>query len=139
MDNERYGQLLAETRPGIIDSPEEHERLLSIAERLMEKADKLTEEEERLLALIVFVVEAYEASTDTDDDDESESSSQPARPHETLQRLMSARGLQLEDVADIFGNPHIAREVLAGKRTITRGQAKELGRFFQTPLKIFLE
>jgi HTH-type transcriptional regulator/antitoxin HigA len=139
MDNERYGQLLAETRPGIIDSPEEHERLLSIAERLMEKADTLTEEEERLLALIVFVVEAYEASTDTDVDDEDESTSQPARPYETLQRLMSARGLQLEDVADIFGNPHIAREVLAGKRTITRGQAKELGRFFQTPLKIFLE
>lgn len=138
MDHERYGQLLAETRPGIIDTPEEHERLLGIAERLMEKADKLTEEEERLLALIVFVVEAYEASTDSDDDDE-ESGGQPARPHETLQRLMTARGLELGDIADIFGNPHIAREVLAGKRAITRGQAKELGRFFQAPVKIFLE
>jgi HTH-type transcriptional regulator/antitoxin HigA len=138
MDNERYGQLLAETRPGIIDSPEEHERLLSIAERLMEKADKLTEEEERLLALIVFVVEAYEASTDAEDD-EGESSGQPARPHETLQRLMSTRGLELGDIADIFGNPHIAREVLAGTRPITRGQAKELGKFFQAPSKIFLE
>ncbi|HUS06541.1 MAG TPA: hypothetical protein VMZ52_09610 [Bryobacteraceae bacterium] len=139
MNDERYAQLLAEARPGIIDSPEEHERLLGVAERLMEKADSLTDEEERLLALVVFVIEAYEASIDSEDEDEDAAGGATARPHETLQRLMTGRGLELGDVADIFGNPHIAREVLAGKRPITRGQAKQLSRFFQAPAKIFLD
>jgi len=38
VDQERYGRLLAEFRPGVIESPEEHERLLGIAEQLLDIA-----------------------------------------------------------------------------------------------------
>lgn len=141
IDRARYGTLLAAAQPGVIETPEEHERLLGIAEDLMERAQGVSPEEEKLLALLVLLIEAYEASveaTEDDDDDDSPSvSHRPPLPHETLGRLMKARGLDINDVASLFGNPHLAREVLEGKRTISRGEAKELGRFFQVPPKLF--
>ena len=134
----RYAALLASARPGLIETPEEHERLLSEAERLMEKGDGLAPEEVKLLSLLVFLIEAYEAGLDEDEgEEEPVGKSEPPQPYETLQRLMQARKLELTDVEHIFGNGYLAREVLAGKRPISRGQAKELGKFFQVPPKIF--
>jgi HTH-type transcriptional regulator/antitoxin HigA len=135
MDEERYGALLAEARPRIIETPEEHERLLGVAEGLMEKAE-LAEEEEKLLALIVLLIEAYEVSFASDDEEGGEPEEVPA-PHETLQRLMFSHDLKVDDVAHVFGNPHLAKEVLEGKREISKRQAKELGKFFRVPAKLF--
>ncbi|HYP05501.1 MAG TPA: hypothetical protein VER03_04630 [Bryobacteraceae bacterium] len=135
MNEERYGQLLAEARPRIVETPEEHERLLALAETLMEKGD-LAEEEEKLLALIVLLIEAYEVSFAADDDDEGEPEEAPA-PHVTLQRLMFSHDLKVDDVAHVFGNPHLTKDVLDGKREISKRQAKELGKFFRVPPKLF--
>lgn len=136
MDEARYGELLKEIRPRIIETPEEHERLLSIAETLMEKGDELGEEEREALALIVLLIEAFESQVAGDDEEEDEESETP-EPHMTLQRLMQNHGLEVDDIAPIFGNPHIAREALEGRRPISRNQAKELGRYFRVPEKLF--
>ena len=136
MDEKRYGELLAEHRPRLIETPEEHERLLTLAESLMEKGDDLADEEEQLLALIVLLVEAYETHASEEDDIEEEPEAEPL-PHETLKRLMASKGLELHDIADIFGNPHIAREVLEGQRPISRTQARHLAKFFRVPEKLF--
>lgn len=135
MNEERYGQLLAGARPRIVETPEEHERLLALAENLMEKGD-LAEEEEKLLALIVLLIEAYEVSFAADDEDEGEAEEAPA-PYVTLQRLMFSHDLKVDDVAHVFGNPHLAKDVLEGKREISKRQAKELGKFFRVPAKLF--
>ena len=144
MDENRYGELLAEHRPRLIETPEEHERLLTIAEKLMEKGDSLSVEEEQLLALIVLLVEAFEThgvDHDEDDDEESDAAGASApeapTPHTTLQRLMETNGVSVADIADVFGTPHIAREVLEGRRPISRSQAKQLARFFRVPDKLF--
>lgn len=139
MDEARYGELLKELRPRIIETPEEHERLLSVAENLMEKGDELSEEEREALALVVLLIEAFEASIREDEEDEEEEEEEAPTPHTALARLMSSHGIELEDIAPIFGNPHIAREVLDGKRPISRSQAKELGRYFRVPEKLFRE
>lgn len=139
MDEQRYGALLADARPRIIETAEEHERTLGLAEALMEKGDQLSEEEEKLLALIVLLIEAYElhfAGDDEDEDEEGEPEQAPP-PHVTLQRLMESHRLGIDDVAHMFGNPHIAKEVLDGKREISKRQAKELGKFFRVPPKLF--
>lgn len=136
MDEERYGALLAEARPRIIEAPEEHERLLGLAESLMEKGDTLAEEEEKLLALIVLLIEAYELTFTSDDDEEGEPEEPPA-PHVTLQRLMFSHDLQADDLSHVFGNPRLTREVLDGKREISRRQAKELGKFLRVPPRLF--
>lgn len=135
MDEERYGTLLADARPRIVETPEEHERLLGLAEGLMEKGE-LAEEEEKLLALIVLLIEAYEVSFALEDDEGEEPEEAPA-PHVTLQRLMFSHDLKVDDVAHLFGNPHVAREVLEGKRDISKRQAKELGKFFRVPPRLF--
>jgi len=138
MDEQRYGALLAEARPRIIESAEEHERLLAVAESLMEKGDDLPEEEEKLLALIVLLVEAFEVTVASGDDEGGDDENgEPPAPHITLQRLMYSHDIKLEDVAHVFGNPHLAREVLDGKRDISKRQAKELGKFFRVPAKLF--
>lgn len=136
MDEQRYGALLAEVRPRIIDSAEEHERLLAVAESIMEKGEDLPDEEEKLLALIVLLVEAYELNVN-ESDDEDDDRDEPPAPHVTLQRLMFSHDIKLDDIAHIFGNPHLAREVLEGKRQISKRQAKELGTFFRVPSRLF--
>jgi HTH-type transcriptional regulator/antitoxin HigA len=135
MDEGRYGELLKEIRPRIIETAEEHERLLTIAESLMEKGEELSAEEREALALIILLIEAFETNImDADDDEEDEG---PPAPHIALQRLMQGHELDVDDIAPIFGNPHVAREALEGKRPITSGQAKELGKYFRVPAKLF--
>jgi HTH-type transcriptional regulator/antitoxin HigA len=136
MDDVKYAQLLAEARPGIIETADEHERMLRLAESLMEKGEALSPEEEKLLALIVLLIEAYDLGVADEEDDEGEPEEAPA-PHITLQRLMYSHEIKLEDLAHVFGNPHFTREILDGKREISRRQAKELGKFFRVPAKLF--
>jgi HTH-type transcriptional regulator / antitoxin HigA len=136
MDERRYGELLAEHRPRLIETPEEHERLLTLAETLMEKGDALSAEEENLLALLVLLIEAYETHGSEEDED-VDTQETDTQPHDTLRRLMTSRGMELHDIADIFGNPHIAREVLEGQRPISRTQARHLAKFFRVPEKLF--
>jgi HTH-type transcriptional regulator/antitoxin HigA len=140
MDEAKYGELLKDLRPRIIETPEEHERLLSVAESLMEKGDELCEEEREALALVVLLIEAFEATIREDDkeeDDEDEDDDETPTPHVALARLMQSHGVEISDIAPIFGNPHIAREVLDGKRDISRSQARELGRYFRVPERLF--
>ena len=140
MDEARYGELLKEIRPRIIETPEEHERLLTVAENLMEKGDSLSPEEHEILALIVLLIEAFESQAGRDDEDEdAEAEHEIPAPHLTLQRLMQNHGVELDDIAPMFGNPHIAREALDGRRPISRNQARELGRYFRVPEKLFRE
>lgn len=136
MDQERYGELLAKYRPRLIDSPQEHERLLSLAESLIEKADALSDEEEQLLALISLLISAYEAATDDEDEDDS-TPAEPPPAHETLKRLMQSSGVETSDIAPIFGTPYLAAEVIEGRRPVTRAQAKQLSKFFRVPEKLF--
>jgi HTH-type transcriptional regulator/antitoxin HigA len=137
MDEQRYGALLVDARPRIIETAEEHERLLALAESLMEKGDDLPEEEEKLLALIVLLIEAYEVTSAADDEEEQAEADEPPPPHITLQRLMYSHDIKLDDVAHVFGNPHLAREIIDGKRAISKRQAKELGKFFRVPARLF--
>jgi HTH-type transcriptional regulator/antitoxin HigA len=135
MDEDRYGELLKEIRPRIIETPEEHERLLTLAESLMEKGEELSPEEREALALIILLIEAFETNImDAEDEEEEEG---PPPPHIALQRLLQGHELDVDDIAPIFGSPHLAREALEGKRPITRGQAKELGKYFRVPAKLF--
>ena len=61
LDQKRYGRLLAETRPAIIKSEEENDRLLACIEGLMGKGENnLTTEEETLLELLVDLVHDFE-------------------------------------------------------------------------------
>jgi HTH-type transcriptional regulator/antitoxin HigA len=142
IDPERYGKLLAEVQPGVIDTAEEHERLLTIAEQLMDKGEGLYPEEQKLLRLLVFLIEVFESEIEQaeDDGEEPHTGETPLpRPYETLRRLLDSRGWDESNLLDIFGNPRLVAEVMSGRREISRGQAKTLGRLFEVPPKLFFE
>ena len=145
LNNQAYAELLAGALPCVIETPEEHERLLTAAEHLMDKGDALSREERKLLEMLVLLIEVFEreveeseaADPDEEADIQEETQTAP-EPHETLQRLLKARGWDSIVLNDIFGNPKLSGEVLNGRRPISKGQAKELGKLFQVPPKLFL-
>lgn len=133
LNTQIYGELLTRALPCVIDTPEDHERLLTFAEELMDKGEALCQEERKLLEMLVLLIEVFEREVEEQQEEE-----QTPAPHETLQRLMKARQWEPMALNDIFGNPKLSAEVLAGRKAISRGQAKELGKLFQVPPKLFL-
>jgi HTH-type transcriptional regulator/antitoxin HigA len=114
--------------------------LLTLAEGLMERGENLSTEERQALALIVLLIEAFESTIEDEDAENGEEEEEEApAPHVALARLMQSHGLSLDDIAHVFGNPHLASEAVDGKRAISRSQAKELGRYFRVPAKLFEE
>ncbi len=60
LDPHRYRRLIAKVSPVIIETEQENERVLTIIERLMAKAEKRSAEEDAILNLLVHLVEQFE-------------------------------------------------------------------------------
>lgn len=63
IDESKYGTLLAATLPGVITDDDELARLTEEANRLVSKGireERLSPEEEKLLALLTQLIEDYE-------------------------------------------------------------------------------
>jgi hypothetical protein len=61
IDERRYGRLLAKAVPAVIQTEAENERMLGKIEALMDKGEKRSPEEDRLLELMAKLVEDFEA------------------------------------------------------------------------------
>jgi HTH-type transcriptional regulator/antitoxin HigA len=132
VDRTKYGLLLMETLPSVISSEEELERLTEEVNRLMTKGIKqneLSPEEERLLELLAVLIETYE----------DEHYPMPElSPIEVLKFLMEERELKQSDLLHIFGSSGITSEVVNGKRSISKEQAKKLAKFFKVSVELFI-
>ncbi len=132
VDNTKYGLLLMQTLPSVISSDEELERLTEEIDRLMTKGirqGELSPEEEQLLELLSVLVESYE----------DENYPMPeASPNEVLQFFMEDRELKQKDLVHIFGSTGITSEVVNGKRSISKAQAKKLAEFFKVSVELFI-
>lgn len=129
IDRRKYAKLLSRTLPGVIETEEENEHFLGEVEKLIDKGEKRSPEEDKLLELMTTLVEDFE---------EKHYPIPDAPPHEVLQELMRARGLRQRDLLGIFGSDGIASEVVNGKRNISRAQAKALAEFFRVPVDLFV-
>ena len=58
--------------------------------------------------------------------------------HESLRALMQDRGLTHKDIWPVLGNKGATTEILAGRRSISKAQAKRLSAFFRVPADLFL-
>jgi len=131
IDEKRYGRLLAKTVPRVITTEEEHGRALALIESLMEKGERsLSLEEDALLDLMTNLVRDYEATA------------YPPRakstPREMVAFLLEQRGLRPSDLWPVVGSKGRVSEILAGKRAISKEQAKKLAQFFRVRADIFL-
>lgn len=129
LDSKTYGSLLAKYQPKIIASQDEYNRNLEYIEQLMERGEKLTPEENSLLELLSILVEAYE---------DSQLHIEPSSPQNMLLHLMDVRELKQSDLLGVIGSKGIVSEIVNGKRSISKAQAKALGEFFHVSPVLFI-
>lgn len=112
-----------------IANAREHECLLTEVERLMDRGDKRSAEEDAALDRMVRLIKDYEAVHHSPPD--------PA-PHEMLAYLMEQRGLRQADLVPIFHSRGYVSDAMNGKRGISKAHAKQLGAFFGVSPEVFL-
>jgi HTH-type transcriptional regulator/antitoxin HigA len=123
-----YAELLARSLPRPIRTEEEHGRLTRELLELDERED-LSPEEEVLAEMLTLLIEDYE---------EKHHPLPRVSPNESLKALMDERGLRHKDIWPVLGNKGAATEILNGRRSISKAQAKRLADFFQVPIDLFI-
>src|ERR1700690_286912 len=108
--------LLSETRPEVIRDERQNQTYIRRLEELTSKKS-VTRPEEKLLELLVVLVEDFEARHYPVPD---------AGPVSVIRHLMEAHGLRQKDLVDVFSTESIASEVLSGKRELTREHIRRL-------------
>jgi len=129
IDNKKYARVLAKVLPRVITTDEEHERMLAAVEKLMDKSEHRTAEEDTALDLMVRLIKDYE--------EEHHPLPDPT-PHEMLVYLMEQRGLKQADLLPIFKSRGYVSDVINEKRAISRSHARQLAEFFKVSANLFI-
>ncbi|MCC6365085.1 MAG: transcriptional regulator [Bryobacterales bacterium] len=125
------GYLLAKTAPRVITTKGGHERALAIVESLIQKGERnMTPEEDALLDLLTNLIRDYEAT--------AYPPRKKSAPREMLAFLLQRRGLLPRDLWFVIGSKSRVSEILAGKCSISKGQAKKLAEFFHVGVELFI-
>jgi HTH-type transcriptional regulator / antitoxin HigA len=122
-----YGELLAESQPKVINDEQEYDNALEIVDALMSN-NELTPEETALLDVWAILIEDYE--------DQNYPMAE-STPQEVLLHLMEVKELRQLDLIGILGSKGVVSEVVNGKRSISKAQAKALGEFFKVNPSLF--
>ena len=123
-----YRKLLTKSLPRPIRTDEEHQRLTTLLLELDERESR-TAEEDALAEMLTLLIEDYE---------EKRYPMPRVSPHESLRALMEERDLKHKDIWPVIGNKGAATEVLNGRRSISKAQAKRLAEFFRIPVDLFI-
>jgi HTH-type transcriptional regulator/antitoxin HigA len=123
-----YAKLLAKSLPRPIRSETERARFAETLLALDDRAD-LSPEEEALAEVLTLLIEDYE---------EKNYPLPQVSPNESLKALMEERGLKHKDIWPVLGNKGAATEVLSGRRSISKTQARRLAEFFRVPIDLFV-
>ena len=129
IDNKKYARVLAKVLPRVINTHHEHERMLTEAEKLMDKGEDRTAEEDAALDLMVRLIQDYEG--------QHYPLPEPS-PHEMLLYLMEQRSLKQADLLPIFKSRGYVSDVINGKRGISKAHAKQLAEFFKVSVNLFI-
>ena len=129
LDERRYRELLDVTLPVAIRMEEEYHRLLGAAAALMEKPDdEISEEEGRLLELLSVLIDEYENRAHP---------LPKAEPHKMLAYLLEEKDMKPSDLWPVLPKSRVS-EILSGKRSISKAQAKQLAELLRVPVDLFL-
>ncbi|MBI3693461.1 MAG: helix-turn-helix domain-containing protein [Acidobacteria bacterium] len=125
----RYGRLLAKTLPRVIQTDEEFDRMVALLEELDFAAERSTPEQEALTELLTKLIEDY---------DDRRHPLPRLAPHKLLRHLMELRNLRQRDLIRLLGASSVVSDVVNGKRSISKAQAKKLAAFFRVPVELFI-
>ena len=109
---------------------DEYDRMVIAVEQLMNKGeDRLTPEESALLETMAILIQAY---------DDNHHPLSAVSPNEMLRYLMETSGRTNKDLLAVFGTRGRVSEVLSGKRSISKDQAKKLAPMFKVTADLFI-
>jgi HTH-type transcriptional regulator / antitoxin HigA len=130
LDLKRYGRLLARAVPKVIKTEQENGRALALVECLMARGeDNLTPEEDALLELLTDLIHDFESKAYP---------TGKSSAHEMVAFLLEQRGLRPGDLWPVIGSKGRVSEILAGKRSISKEQAKKFAEFFHVRPDLFI-
>jgi HTH-type transcriptional regulator / antitoxin HigA len=129
INKRKYGALLANALPAVIKTEVENERMLALAEQLIDKGANRTPEEDQLFELVTRLIEDFE---------EEHYPIPDAPPHRILRFLMEQNDLRQSDLLPIFGSRGYVSDVVNGKRAISKTHAKALGKMFHVSPDVFI-
>jgi HTH-type transcriptional regulator / antitoxin HigA len=122
-----YGDLLAQHQPKAIETEAENEAAIMLAESLEHR--QRTPEEDALLELLIILIEKFE---------EASYSVPNVEPDRMLLHLMEARNMKQEELVGVIGSRGVVSEIVNGKRSISKAQAKALGQLFHVSPSLFI-
>ena len=125
---ESYAQLLAKYQPKVIETEAENDRAIALAQELEYRADR-TPQEDALLELLVTLIEKFE---------DEQYPIPSGTPHSMLLHLMESGDLKQENLIGVIGSRGVVSEVVNGKRSISKAQAKALAEFFSVNVGLFI-
>lgn len=122
-----YGDLLAQHQPKAIETEAENEAAIVLAESLEHR--QRTPEEDALLELLIILIEKFEEASYPEPNVE---------PDRMLLHLMEARNMKQEELVGVIGSRGVVSEIVNGKRSISKAQAKALGQLFHVSPILFI-
>ncbi len=128
IDKTIYSQLLGKFQPRIIKNIEEYNEASCILLELMMRPERSPEETE-LLQLIAVIIQEF---------DKKQEQPEPASPQEVLLHLMEERNFKQVDLVGKIGSKGVVSEIVNGKRSISKSQAKTLAEIFHVSSSVFI-
>ena len=129
LDEKRYGHLLAEALPRVIERDNEFDRAVAQLERLDFAGRDLSTEELALRRLLARLIEDYDAARHP---------LPKVEPKEALAILMGQQGLRQADLVDLVGSRSQVSDILSGRRGISKAIARRLAERFGVGVETFV-
>jgi HTH-type transcriptional regulator/antitoxin HigA len=130
LDPKKYARLANRIVVKAIENEDEYDHIVAAVGRLMDKGeDRLSPEESALLETMAILVQAY---------DDRHSPLPPVAPNQMLAYLMETSGRTAKDLLPVFGTRGRVSEVLSGKRSISKENAKKLATVFKVAVGLFI-
>lgn len=130
IDPRKYARLANRIVLKAIETEQEYDHIVAAVERLMDKGeDRLSPEESALLETMAILVQAY---------DDRHHPLPSVAPNKMLAYLMETSGRTPRDLLPVLGTRGRISEVLSGKRSISKEQAKKLASVFKVTVDLFI-
>jgi HTH-type transcriptional regulator/antitoxin HigA len=130
VDRKKYVRLANRVVVKAIEGEEEYDRMVAAVEALMDKGEEhRSPEEEALLETMAILIQAY---------DDRHHNLPPVPGHEMLAYLIETSGKTAKELLPVFGTRGRLSEVLNGKRSISKEQAKKLSTVFKVTADLFI-
>ena len=130
LDPKKYARLANRVVLKAIETEEEYDHMVAAVEHLMDKGEgRLSREESALLETMAILIQAY---------DDRHNPVPPVAGKQMLAYLMETSGRTARDLLPVFGTRGRVSEVLSGKRSISKEQAKKLASVFKVSADLFI-